>query len=120
MKRLKLTKTTVESLPSPIEGYTIYRDAELRGLGIKVTPNGTKSYFVERKVGGRNVRSVIGRHGEITATEARTKAQAVLAGMSAGIDPILEKRTTVSAKQIKSTTFNDVADSYITSAHAWA
>lgn len=96
--RQKLTKTSIESIPLPESGDTIVRDTELRGFGVRITSKGTKSYFVERMVNGRNARSVVGRVGGISVSEARAQAQATLAGMSRGIDPIAERRK---AKEIQ-------------------
>lgn len=110
---IKLTKTSVESLETSDSGDALYRDSELLGFGVRVRASGMKSYFVERMVAGRNVRVAIGRHGEITATEARAKAQATLAQMSTGVDPVAARKEAAEVRRAVSVTFGAVANDYI-------
>ena len=58
-------------------GLTVY-DKKLRGFGLKVAPDGTKTFFVRtvRRTGPENV--IIGKAGRITAAEARRRAAAEL------------------------------------------
>ncbi|MDO6385634.1 integrase family protein [Uliginosibacterium sp. 31-12] len=109
--RIKLTKTSVEALQAPAEAYLIVRDTETRGFGLRVTASGVKSYFVERVVNGRNVRATVGRHGEISATVARERAEKMLLSMRDGIDPVLEKRARL--RKADGVTFGQVAEAYI-------
>ena len=113
MQRFKLTKTLVESFPVPAAGYTIYRDTELRGFGLRVTSTGVRSYFVERAVAGRNVRATVGKHGDISAAEARIKAQSMLASMAAGSDPVAERKAELAALKAAQVTFGQVAGNYV-------
>jgi integrase len=111
---VRLTNTAVAALALPATKYAIYRDSDLRGFGVWITSGGVRSYFVERMVDGKNVRATIGRHGEITATEARAKAQATLAQMSAGINPTAAKKESVAARKAVAMTFGAIAEDYIT------
>ena len=58
-------------------GLTVY-DKKLRGFGLKVAPNGTKTFFVRtvRRTGSKNI--ILGTTGKITAAEARRQAVATL------------------------------------------
>ncbi len=67
-----------------------YRDDDLTGFGLKVT-RGSMTYFVEGRVNGRTRRVSLGRHGVLTPDEARSRALVILAGMSSGVVPKLEK-----------------------------
>ncbi|ENX57668.1 MULTISPECIES: integrase family protein [Acinetobacter] len=91
-ERTKLTKTFVDSLPLSPGKQVIYRDSELIGFALRVT--NTKVYVVERRIGNgkSSVRVTIGKHGEITPTQARDKASQLLGLMSQGINPNLEKQ----------------------------
>lgn len=113
MTRQKLTKTVVEALPVPEAGYTIHRDAELRGFGVRVTANGVRAYFVERKQYGKTIRSTLGQHGEISATEARREAEQVLASIRAGDNPNTIKRAKIAAARAEVITFGVIAEDYI-------
>src|SRR5262249_1648475 len=62
-------------------------DKELKGFGLKVTPAGRKVYLVQYRLGGRKGRTrrvTIGRHGAVTADEARARAKKLLAEVAAG------------------------------------
>ena len=58
-------------------GLTVY-DKKLRGFGLKVAPDGTKTFFVRtvRQTGSENV--ILGKPGKITAADARRRAMAQL------------------------------------------
>jgi integrase len=89
----RLIKTTVEALPIPGTGPTIYWDTDLTGFGLRISDRGTRTYFVQSRLpDGRQVKAKIGRHGAITAEQARTRAKALLGAMAAGTDPTGERR----------------------------
>ena len=58
-----------------------------RGLAVLVNPLGTKTYFVNYRLGGRLTYKKLGRVGEITLEEARTDAIAARRLASKDIDP---------------------------------
>ena len=62
---------------SPIKGQVIYRDDELIGFGLRVTAS-YKAYVAECRVNGTTRRVALGRHGSITAANARRQAQSVI------------------------------------------
>jgi hypothetical protein len=88
----KITKRTVDALkPSKVgvQGSEQFLwDSELRGFGVRVSPAGLKSFIVQyRTPKGRHRRTVIGRHGMMTAEQARQAAWDVLSAVAKGIDP---------------------------------
>src|SRR5690606_27218409 len=52
----------------------------------------TKVYVVERRFGKSSERFTVGKHGEITPTQARDKASNLLGLMSQGINPNKQKQ----------------------------
>jgi integrase len=88
---IKLTKSVVEKLPVPQIGQEIYRDKELKGLGIRVTSGGTKTYVVEKRISRKVRRVTLGRSNVLSAEEARKRAQEFLGKVAGGRDPIAEK-----------------------------
>lgn len=89
----KITKTVVERLPIPESGYTITRDTELRGFGVRVTANGAKSFILERRVKGRVKRFTVGRYGpDFSVEKARKKAEKIGGKIADGQDPAEERR----------------------------
>lgn len=97
MPTLRLSNSKVGAIvaPKPENGkatQVFYRDDQLQGFGLRVTSQGAKSYFVEKRVLGKNKRITIGKHGQITPVQARKEAQRLLGEMTMGKDPLLEKR----------------------------
>ncbi len=91
----KLTKRVVEDLKPPkvgVEGSDLFEwDLELKGFGVRVSPQGLKSFIVQyRMPSGRNRRTVIGRFGLMTVEQARIEAHERLVAVSRGIDPAEE------------------------------
>jgi integrase len=94
MPRIKLTKSTIDALPTP-NSDVVYWDAALPGFGIKVTPQGRKVFIVLYRTGGAGSRLrkyTIGPFGRVTLHQARIAAQKVFAAKLEGRDPASEKR----------------------------
>jgi integrase len=83
-----ITNTLVKSLKPQAKPYEV-RDTELKGLLIRVQPSGMMSYYAEY---ARAKRIRIGRHPEITPTQARDKAKIILAEAHLGNDPMEARR----------------------------
>ena len=92
---IRLGKRTVEAAPVKAAQYKLW-DADLKGFGLKVSPGGAKTYFVRYRVGeGRAARGheyTLGRHGELTAEEARAEAGRVLGRVRLGADPQTDRQ----------------------------
>jgi integrase len=85
----KLTKRTVEGLEARSESYFVW-DSEIKGFGLRIMPSGTKTYQVQYRKGGRTRRASIGRHGNITAEQARNRAKEIMGELSKGENPVEE------------------------------
>ena len=89
LKRTTISRRTVESLKADKD--TVFWDSELLGFGVRVYPTGRKVYVVQTRAGGRDGKRVtVGRHGVITAEEARRRAALIVARIKAGEEPIPE------------------------------
>jgi integrase len=94
MPRVKLTKNSIDSLPTSAS-ETIYWDAGCPGFGVKVTPKGRKVFVVLYRSGGAGSKLrkyTIGPYGRVTLHQARIAAQKVFAAKIEGRDPAAEKR----------------------------
>src|SRR5262245_5184189 len=94
MPRIKLTKSTIDALPTS-KSDVVYWDAGYRGFGIKVTPTGRKVFIVLYRTGGAGSKLrkyTIGPYGRVTLHQARVAAQKVFAARLEGRDPAAEKR----------------------------
>src|SRR5215217_6438604 len=91
----KLTKRVIDALPCPTDRDVIWWDEDLKGLGLKITRAGRRTFLVQYRPAGdrRNPRKyTIGEYGSVTPFQARVEAQRVLAERAAGRDPQAEKR----------------------------
>ena len=109
MKRIKVTKRSVESLPAS-DHPVVWYDDKLAGFGVRVMPSGRRFYFARyRNKHGRSRWFTIGEHGKVTAAAARAKAQRVLQTVAVdGSDPSGEREAFRAAP-----TVNDLLDRYI-------
>lgn len=84
----KLTRNFIETkilLPAPGK-VDFYRDSELQGFGLQVR-HSTMSFFVEKRVNGKNRRVVIGNYPLLSPESARNDALVILGDMAKGLDP---------------------------------
>ncbi len=94
MPRVRLTKTALDTLPTP-SSDVFYWDAGLPGFGVKVTPTGRKVFIVLYRTGGAGSKLrkyTIGTYGRVTLLQARFAARKVFAARLDGRDPAAEKR----------------------------
>lgn len=111
----KLTKTFIERVQLPAEGYKIHWDDKVPGYGLKVTgpsvrhPEGVKSFIAMGRVKGKVVTVTIGRFGLFTEDQARKRALSALQQMRDGINPNAEKKA-AEAEQI---TLREVMEAYL-------
>lgn len=105
----KLTKTFIDKVQPPAEGYEIHWDDSLKGYGLRVTAAGKRVFVAQGRVLGKAVCFTIGPFGEWTEFEAREKARKVLQGMREGIDP----RDVKKADEATRVTLRQVADAYM-------
>lgn len=85
----KLTKRRVDSFDIRDKAYFEW-DSEIKGFGVRIMPSGTKTYQVQYRKGGRTRRASIGRHGNITADQARNRAKEIMGELSKGENPAEE------------------------------
>ena len=90
-RKITLNKRSVEALEPAAKPFIAWDD-RLTGFGVRVQPSGVRSYLVNYRAegGGRraaNRRLVIGRHGRVSAEQARRIAHETLGKVAAGEDP---------------------------------
>lgn len=117
----KLTKTFIDKVQPPAEGYAIHWDDSLKGYGLRVTAAGKRVFIAQGRVKGKAVCVTIGPYGLYTEELARngltdssgtiiTKgARHILQAMRDGIDPRDAKKADEAAK----VTLRQVADAYM-------
>jgi integrase len=106
---VKLTKTFIDKVDAPAEGYVIHWDDKLSGYGLRVTANGVRSFVAQGRVNGKAVITTVGRYGLFTEDAARKKAQNVLLDMRDGISPREVKKADAAMK----VSLQDVLEAYV-------
>ena len=94
--RKRITKRSVDSLKPGSRAHFLW-DTNTTGFGCKVTPSGRKVYILQYRPSDRNwktapKRITIGKHGDLTADEARKIAETLLVEVKSGSDPSLDRR----------------------------
>ena len=109
----KLTKTYIDKVQPPAEGYEIHwdsgHDSAVMGYGLRVTASGIKAFVAQGRVKGKAVIMTIGRYGLFTEDQARRKAQSLLQDMREGVDPRAAKK----AEAAEKVTLKDVMEDYL-------
>ena len=88
------------------------RDGKVRGLVLRVSPDGGKAWSVvyRRKVDGRRRRATLGGYPALGLADARSAALDVLARVSKGGDPAGEKARAAAGRPV---TFGDLCTRYL-------
>lgn len=76
----------------PDDKTRILWDSQIKGLGVRVTPAGVKSYILNYRVAGRERRATLARVAELSLRDARERAGGELAAIRAGESDPLERR----------------------------
>jgi integrase len=106
--RKRITEEAVKRTTAGV-AVRFLRDDQLVGFGLRVTPNGAKSFIVESRVSGRMRRFTVGPVERFSVSEARLRARALLAEMHDGKDPQVKRRAT----RQRSDTLTTMLEAYI-------
>jgi integrase len=92
MPKLNLTDAAIQRLRRPVDGPIDYWDTTLRGLGLRISPSGRRTFNVQTKVlrdgRRRDTRIKLGVYPEISLADARTKAIEVKGQAASNLDPV--------------------------------
>ena len=102
-----LTDTRIRNLKPPPAGRLEITDPICRGLCMRVTANGVKTFAFRYRVNGRPERLTLGTYPDLTLRDARRRTDQLRHGILAGENPSAVKR------QAPSRTFADLAARYI-------
>lgn len=106
--KAKLTNGYANSLEGKADLYIVW-DLQLTGFAVRVYPLGRKTFFYKYNNAERRVRKItIGKHGDLTADEARQAARTYARKVAVGEDPAADK-----TKNRKSMTVSELYELYI-------
>jgi integrase len=107
--RRRLTKQFI-STARPQDREAIHWDTEVPGLGLRITAGGSKSFILKTRIGGGRAAPIrkptLGKLGDLTLDQARTKARDWRALAANGVDPTRHKEEV-------GRTVNDLCDEYL-------
>ena len=90
---MKLTQRRIDDLECPAgKKDALVFDGEQRGLGVRVTAGGGKSYLAQYAIAGVKRRIPLGSCSAISLAAAREAAQAILGDVAKGRDPAAERK----------------------------
>ena len=100
--RIRLTQIAVDRIAPPKTGRLVAWDTVLPAFGVRVSPSGTKSWFVHYRVGGgrkgKRVFETLGTLAQIPdVADARQAARDSLTKAEAGNNPVVEKKAVAAA-----------------------
>ncbi len=72
-----LTDSFIGKIETPETGMAVYRDAKVKGLGVRVLPSGTKSYCLDYTAQGRRRVYTIGKVADWQLSAVREHAKAL-------------------------------------------
>lgn len=94
---LRPNKTTIEALELPAKGQSLHFFNAPSGFGLRITPKGTRTFFLQYRAHGKEHRINIGRYGTITVQQAQKEAQRLCGIVSSGGDPKAEREAAAQA-----------------------
>lgn len=107
-----LTHNEVAALPSPERNRVEIFDNVEKGLGVRVTPTGSKSFFYRYRMGSKTRRFKIGDFPAVSLSEARKQARRLKLDVQDGNDPQSERDIKKMALS-EEPTFNELCDRFI-------
>jgi integrase len=114
MPSLSLTAAGVARLKPPKAGQLEYYDRRLPSFGIRLSYQGSKSWFVMTRLDGKLIRVTLGKYPALSLANAREEARRVICISAAGKDP---RRIRAEAKQKRQegrrNTFQACADEFL-------
>jgi integrase len=84
---ISFNKNTLNNLPYPVDKRVYYYDSKTHGLALALTPKGTKTFVVYRKIKGKPERITLGHYPDLSIEEARAKAHDINAAIARGDNP---------------------------------
>ena len=104
-----ISKRTVDAL-SVEDRDAVFWDDKIPGFGVRVYPSGSKVYVIQTRTNGRSKRITLGRHGVLTADQARKKAAETIALLKSGREPGEKSGPTVTVAELAARYFEEHVD----------
>ena len=93
MSNINFTKASLEGLNAPYKGFKVYKDTKENGLCLYITSGNAKTFFVRKRINGKDERIILGKFPDLSIENARKKAAQTKGEIAQGIDPQEKKKT---------------------------
>lgn len=107
-KKFQFTKLGIQKLSFPIKGLVVYRDIKEKGLSLYLTPQGAATFFIRKRINGRDERIILGSFPTITVENARKLALKAKGDVAQGINPNSKRQ-----RMRQETTFRELFQNYM-------
>src|SRR5579872_2498422 len=105
---MHITKVLVESTKPPATDQIFIRDDAIKGLALRVTANGVKSFIFEGRINKRPRRLTLGQWPAMSVVLARKRALEIRTEIARGEDPYGEHQA-----EKHEPAFGDLVDRYM-------
>lgn len=92
MNKINFTKQSLFALKPLEDERLVYHDTREKGLSLYITSKGTKTFFIRKRVSGRDEKIILGRFPDISIEQARKLAQVNKGEVAKGFNPNTEKK----------------------------
>lgn len=111
-----LTEDRCRKIKPPATGRTYVYDATQPALALCITASGSRTFYFAKRLGGKYIRTPIGKVGEVTVQQARDAVVRKLGDyVVKGVDPVEQKRQELARNVRENTTLGDLWDYYLES-----
>ncbi|OGT11443.1 MAG: recombinase XerD [Gammaproteobacteria bacterium GWE2_42_36] len=86
------TKGNIQKLPQPQKGISYFKDTKEKGLSLYITANAVTTFFIRKRINGKDERVIIGNFPDISVETARKQTRIIKGQVAGGINPNDEKR----------------------------
>lgn len=91
--QINFTKANLENLPlPPVRKRYFFYDTKGNGLHVAVTSQGQKSFYIRRRVNGKNEKHLLGTFPDLSVEQARDKAARFAGSVAFGENPAEQRR----------------------------
>jgi integrase len=110
---MKLTLTRIADLKCPPgKRDMLVFDDEQRGLGVRVTASGGKTFIAQFSRRGQKSRIALGSCAAVSLASARAAARVIMGDLARGIDPTAERRKAAHEARKRSYSFSDLIEDW--------
>ena len=77
IKTINFTKTIINNLPIPEKKLSYYKDSKEKGLSLYITNNGVITFFIRKRINGKDERILMGNYPDVSIENARNQAKII-------------------------------------------